>query len=128
MTKFLQTSNEVASNLAIDRGENLLMIEFLESNDVSVTKFLDEAYSETEHVTEQHHGVVGSSETGEYEYEPDESDEHANTLMSNDQSVEKNAKKNGKKNKGKKSIGGPNEDVVFVEYLDSRHVEDFWLQ
>jgi len=48
--------------------------------------------------------------------------------MSNDQSVEKNAKKNGKKNKGKKSIGGPNEDVVFVEYLDSRHVDDFWLQ
>ena len=43
MTKFLESSNAVQDNVAIDQDDHMLMIEFLESdqNDVSVTKFLD---------------------------------------------------------------------------------------
>jgi len=49
--------------------------------------------------------------------------EAENDLMSNSQNIEKNAKKNGKKKNGKrnskKKLGGPNEDVVMVEFLES---------
>ena len=58
--------------------------------------------------------------------------------MSNNQEIEKNAKKRGKKKKkngknGKKSkkpFGGPDEDVVFVEFLETSLPEQdaFWLQ
>ena len=99
------------------------MIEFLEADngDISVTKFLHEY----EHALEdQHHYYEGedSEDSEEWEYAGE------NTIMSNDQQIEKNAKKRGKKKKnGKKSkkpFGGPNEDVVFVEFLET---DPFWL-
>ena len=69
------------------------------------------------------------------EDEDEESDwEDENALMSNDQSIEKNAKKRGKKKKNgkkksKKPFGGPNEDVVFVEFLESDPTYgNYWLQ
>jgi len=98
------------------------MITFLEDNDISVTKFLEGYQHEL--------GEYSEDEDSEFEYEDDY------THKSNDQNIEKNARKNKKKKKkngkkSKKSIGGPNEDVVFVEFLETQpsyDSYDYWLQ
>ncbi len=90
------------------------MIQFLEDNDISVTKFLEGYQHEL--------GEYSEDEDSESEYEED----YGNYLMSNDQNVEKNARKKKKKKNGKKSkksLGGPNEDVVFVEFLEQTWIE-----
>ena len=119
------------------------MIEFLESRngDISVTKFLDDD-SPYPHMPEYPHPDLDLEHHYRHDhyYEGDEGEEYGeyegeNALLSNDQSIEKNAKKRGhKKNKSKKSkkpFGGPNEDVVFVEFLESEpyghHGDEHWL-
>lgn len=106
----------------------MLMIEFLESQngDISVTKFLND--SPYPHIPEHPHPDLDLtfSEDEEDDYNDSSDDEgyyDANDIMSNDQQIEKNAKKHkkSKKNKSKKSkkpFGGPDEDVVFVEFLE----------
>jgi len=110
----------------------MLMIEFLEAaadyNDVSVTKFLED-YHHHEEPAEYHDDYSEDEEEEEGDFDYD----NENTIMSNDQSIEKNAKKRGKKKKnGKKSkkpFGGLNEDVVFVEFLDTAYLPDaYFLQ
>ena len=85
------------------------MIEFLEDNgDISVTKFLQEHGYDHDFYSEE---------------EESEFDEDENALLSNSQDIEKNARKKGKKKKSRKSKspiqGGPGEDVVFVEFLET---------
>ena len=100
----------------------MLMIEFLEADngDISVTKFLD---GRPEEENFYHEGDDSEYEGDEEDSEEEWEHEDANTIMSNNQEIEKNAKKRGKKKKnGKKSkkpFGGPNEDVVFVEFLET---------
>ena len=106
------------------------MIEFLDhnDNDVSVTKFLQFAH-------EPEHEVDFSGDEYEEEYEIGQIHDHdeANALMSNDQNIEKNARKKGKsgkngKSKSKKPFGGPDEEVVFVEFLEHDPSRSHWLQ
>ncbi len=93
----------------------MLMIEFLEQNgDISVTKFLNDEYQHRQN----NHGLECESENG-YSCGADEND-----LMQNGQNIEKNAKKHHKKHKnGKKKsknpFGNTDEDVVFVEFLET---------
>ena len=135
MTKFLDTAANSASqqeNIAIDQDDHMLMIEFLESNngDLSVTKFLDGRPDQYENEASESEDEEDGMDSEELEYGDQ------NTIMPNSQEIEKNAKKRGKKKKknGKKSskkpFGGPDEDVVFVEFLETTLPEQdaFWLQ
>ena len=135
-----------------------------DDNEISITKFLDDNWNrplksddrqqfkrdtnwgasldedkDKEHKWDNHfqhsghsHAVDNDEEESESE---EEDDEEANGILSNDQSIEKNAKKRGKKkkkNKSKKPFGGTNEDVVFVEFnlehQPHRSEYDYWLQ
>ena len=114
------------ANFSIDQDDETLMIEFLETNgDISVTKFLNDesnGFDEDDHEYENEL-EFSDDESSENDYEYEDYDENA--IMSNDQNVEKNARKKGKKKKNKKNksskkpFGGTNEDVVFVEFLET---------
>ena len=72
--------------------------------------------------------LYGEEEDSEYDSEYEEE----NDIVPNSQNVEKNAKrkkhkKNGKKKSKKGMMGGPGEDVVFVEFLDSQPFNTYYL-